>query len=102
MSALPGRRLERALTRAAAIAGVPIAIESHRETAWASATFAGAHHHVEASAASGDALARWLAALDGSAIEVPGHLVAELRLSAALASGAVTRFRLDGVTVAAS
>lgn len=99
---LPGRRLARALTRVAADAGVPIVIERHDETAWASATFAGARHCLEASAASGEPLARWLAGLDGAALDVPGHLVADLHVHTAAAAGAITRFRVDGVTVAAS
>lgn len=99
---LPGRRLQRALTRDAARAGVPISIEHHREMSWESATFSGARHLVDVSAVSGEALGRWLRAIDAAAIEVPGHIVADLQVGGAASANGITRFRLTGVTVAAA
>lgn len=93
-------RLERALLRDAAGAGADIRIEASHYDVWASATFSGGHHRFEASGASGDGLDRWLAGLGEAAIEVPGHVVADLSLAACERAAGVTRFRLEGVTVA--
>ena len=94
-----GARFERALLRAATLAGADIRIERHASEAWHSATFAGGRHRVEASGRSGERLDAWLARLGDAAIEVPGHLVADLTVAACERAAGVTRFRLEGVTV---
>ena len=53
-------RLERALTRSAAAAGAPLAVERHDIVEWRSATFAGDRHRLIASALSSERLDRWL------------------------------------------
>lgn len=93
-------RLERALARSAAAAGTPLAVERHDVVAWHSATFAGDRHRLVASAASGERLDRWLARLDTLDLAVPGHVVADLKVAACEHLGDVTRFRIDGLTVA--
>jgi hypothetical protein len=93
-------RLERALRVSATQAGTELDVAEHRTDAWRSATFAGDRHIVEGSAPSGPALDRWLAALPTLDLPVPGHVVAELSLAACRRSGDVTRFRIDGLTVA--
>lgn len=93
-------RLERALVASAARAGTPIRIERHVAQAWHSATFAGGRHRLEASAASGARLDAWLAMLGETAIEVPGHIVADLSVVECTRTPDATRFRLDGLTVA--
>lgn len=93
-------RLERALCASARRAGVPIAIASHAAREWRSATFTGARHVVEACGTRGDALDAWLATLQDDELAVPGHVVAELRVSAREGAGDAARFRLEGVTVA--
>ena len=98
MSGAAGR-LERALVRSAARAGAAIRIERQSAQAWRSATFAGDRHRLEASAASGPGLDAWLGSLDDGAIDVPGHLVAELAVRACERGAGTTRFRLEGVTV---
>ncbi|KQT33371.1 hypothetical protein ASG29_04750 [Sphingomonas sp. Leaf412] len=99
MSGAAGR-LERALLRDADRAGAPIRIERHASESWHSATFAGGRHRLEASGASGARLDAWLAGLDEAAIEVPGHVLADLSVAACHRAGAVTRFRVEGLTVA--
>lgn len=99
MSALPGRRLERALARAAGRAGVVLAIDRHEEQAWSSATFVGARHVLDARATSGEALSRWLAAIAPEQLAVPGHLVAELTLQRCVSGTGETRVRMTGTTV---
>lgn len=92
-------RLERALIASAARAGAAIRVERHAAEAWHSATFAGGRHRLEASAASGARLDAWLAALGEAAIEVPGHVVADLALVECVRTPDATRFRIDGLTV---
>lgn len=99
MSGVAGR-LERALLRAATRAGAPIRIDGHASEAWHSATFAGGRHRLEASGVTGARLDAWLAALDDAAIEVPGHVVADLSVAACERVGMRTRFRVNGLTVA--
>jgi hypothetical protein len=94
-------RLDQALTTSALQAGAAILIREHRATAWHSATFAGGRHQLEASAPSGETLDRWLSRLDADTVRLPGHIVAQLSVGACDRSGPVTRFRLDGLTVAA-
>lgn len=98
--ACPLRRFEAAVTRSAARAGTPLAIEAHRGTAWHSATFTGHRHALEACAPPSPALERWLGALPGLELAVAGAQVAELKLGACLREGAAIRFRIEGVTVA--
>ncbi len=93
-------RFERALLRAATLAGADIRIERHASEAWHSATFAGGRHRVEASGRSDVRLDEWLAQLGDEAIEVPGHVVADLTVATCERAAGVTRFRLEGVTVA--
>lgn len=77
MSRAPGlvRQLLRALARSATHAGCAAALTHNGETPWATATFAGARHHL---AATGDpaALARWLAMLPEAELPLTGWFVA--------------------------
>ena len=95
-----GTRLERALLRDAAEVGADIRIEASASEAWHSATFAGGRHRMEASGVSGARLDRWLAGLGEAGITVPGHVLADLSIAACERGGGVTRFRVEGVTVA--
>lgn len=92
-------RLERALTRSAAAAGAPFAVERHDIVEWRSATFAGDRHRLVASAASSERLDRWLARVATLELAVPGQVVADLRIVGCERVGDVTRFRIDGLTV---
>ncbi|MGK6324567.1 hypothetical protein ACMGDM_15995 [Sphingomonas sp. DT-51] len=94
-------RLERALTRSAARAGASVAIERHRAEAWRSATFAGDRHELVVSGTSDARLDAWLDSLDPYALELPGHLLAELRVASRARDAGMTRARLEGVTVVA-
>lgn len=93
-------RFERALCASASRAGAPITVASHAASEWRSATFNGARHVLEASGPRGDALDRWLAALEEADLSVPGHMVAELRVGARDGTGTSAYFRLEGVMVA--
>lgn len=95
-------QLTRALAASSLHAGAPIEAIASRETAWRSATFTGARHEVEASAASGAALDRWLARIGDDELDLRGHLLAEARLGSVTRAGGSTRFTLSAVTVAAA
>lgn len=95
----PARRLEQALTASAIGAGICVQIDAHRTIAWYSATFAGDRHQLEARATSCARLDRWLSSVPTLDIILPGHLLAELSIAHCERIGAVTRFRIDGVTV---
>ncbi|MEH3047054.1 hypothetical protein [Sphingomonas adhaesiva] len=98
--ALVTARLERALARSAADAGTMLAVERHDVVEWHSATFAGDRHRLFASATSGERLDAWLARVDTLDLAMPGHVIADLKVSACERLGDVTRFRIDGLTVA--
>ena len=87
------RGLERALTRSAALAGAELAIERHRMTPWHSATFSGARHDILASAMSGDRLDQWLD------LPLRGGLLTDIRVAAWERAGAMTRLRIESVTL---
>ncbi|KQN92770.1 hypothetical protein ASE95_08930 [Sphingomonas sp. Leaf231] len=93
-------RFERAVTRSAARAGAPVAVERHTATGWHSATFSGDRHELVVSAAPGAPLDRWtdgLAALD---LGIPGQLLADLRVATRERSGDRVTLHLEGLTVA--
>ena len=69
------RRLARALEASAAAAGCVVRVTSVRERPWSSATFIGAQH---ALVVEGAGAAEWLAGVSAAALDVPGHVVAEL------------------------
>ena len=70
-------RLERAMIRHAAHAGVDLTIGDTASTAWASATFLGARHRLNL-AMAGAAARDWLADLAEADLPIPGHLVADV------------------------
>lgn len=92
-------RLERALARSAERAGAPLHVETHRVTAWHSATFSGDRHELVASAASGDRLERWLSDLGDLDVQLPGTLIAELTIAGYERAAETTRFTINGVTL---
>lgn len=71
-------RLERALIRAAAAAGIDAAVIAADSTRWASATFTGARHQLRLSAPHSGALDAWLAGLSEHEFNLRTHLVADL------------------------
>ncbi len=76
-------RLERTLVASAAAAGVALSVEGARATEWASATFVGARHHLRLALSGGAAaVADWLDALPETELPMPGHLVADLIVTA--------------------
>lgn len=93
------RGLERALTRSAALAGAELAVERHRMTPWHSATFSGARHDILASAMSGDRLDQWLAQLPAVDLPLRGGLLTDIRVAACERAGAMTRLRIESVTL---
>ena len=97
MSAL---QFERALARSAARAGAALAIASHRATAWHSATFSGDRHELTLHATPGAALDAWSDALPALDLGLPGHLLADLRITARERHGDRTTLHFDGLTVA--
>ena len=93
-------QFERALARSAARAGATLAVEHHRATAWHSATFSGDRHELTLEATPGAALDAWTAALPALDLALPGHLLADLRLTARERCGDRTTLRIEGLTVA--
>ncbi|WP_394652491.1 hypothetical protein [uncultured Sphingomonas sp.] len=72
-------RLERALVKHAAAAGVGLTIDAMASTRWASATFVGARHRLELVVA-GDGAELWLEELAEADLPIPGHLVADVAM----------------------
>lgn len=61
-------------------------VRAHRETSWASITFAGARHRVELAFGGADAVAAgeaFIAALPDHEFAIPGQLVADATVTAA-------------------
>jgi hypothetical protein len=81
------RQLTRALAASAAAEGCAPMLTHEGETAWATATFAGARHHFSATAAPRP-LARWLAMLPEAELPLTGWFVASC--AATIAGGAAT------------
>lgn len=75
-------RLERTLVASAAAAGVALSVVEALATEWASATFVGARHHLRLALSGGAAVADWLDALPEADLPMPGHLVADLIVTA--------------------
>lgn len=77
-----GTLLTRALDRQARHARCPIEIVSADWDRWASATFTGARHHLSLSTFPCPAAEAWLAGLREAEFDLPGHLVADLAVTA--------------------
>ncbi len=93
-------QFERALARSAANAGAALAVESHRATAWHSATFSGDRHELIVSGSPAATLATWSADLPALDLRLPGHLLADLRVAALDRRGDRVTLRIEGLTVA--
>lgn len=92
--------LGRALVASAAAAGARIEIGGSTATAWHSATFNGTRHRIDAQAAAHPATSGWLEALDPLALSLPGHLVADVAVTAVDREADRLRLRFEAVTVA--
>jgi hypothetical protein len=73
-------------------------LEGQRQTAWASATFAGARHELDFVAERSAALDTWLSALPEAEFALRGHLVADINVDERIDSDAVT-LRIEALTV---
>ncbi|AJP72938.1 hypothetical protein [Sphingomonas hengshuiensis] len=92
--------LRRALARSAELAGAPIAVGADRVARWSSGTFEGGRHVVELHGAYGPAMDAWLGGLGDTELRIPGHLVADLVVSAVSSAGGRTDATLEALTVA--
>lgn len=92
-------RFARALARSASRAGTTLAVESHRVTAWHSATFSGDRHELEVCARTDAHLDDWTAALPALDLSLPGQLLADLRVVAHHRHGDTARLRIAALTV---
>jgi hypothetical protein len=91
--------IERALLADAARWGVTFAVERARATAWASATFSGARHHLTVRGESAARAQGWLAALPEAELPVRGNLVADLAVLAQARDGDAWSAELELLTV---
>lgn len=94
-----GTLLARALTASAAAGGCPVTVAAADWSRWASATFTGARHSIELSAAPSPALIAWIAALPEAELVLRGHLVADLSVVAVRHADAGITIELEILTV---
>lgn len=91
--------LERAIAASAMAHGITIAFDATHMTAWESATFSGARHVLEARTTAADAIHCWLTHLPEAELPLPGHLVADLAITAVAQVGDGHRFTIEALTV---
>jgi hypothetical protein len=91
--------LGRAMTDSAARAGIAITIADRSSRAWASATFEGARIGYRIEAGDDDCLTRWLAALPDAEWQLPGHLVADLAVTARSAMAGRAAVEIEALTL---
>lgn len=96
-----GVALTRSLTGAAARAGCPVDVTDSDWRRWASATFSGARHCLSLSGSPSAAFDAWLDRLGEVDVPVPGHLVADLTVSAVRRCDARIEVDLEVLTVEA-
>lgn len=89
----PHARIARALVASAAPFGVSVALAAVHERPWASATFVGVRLTIDLAIAGGEP-ADWLATLAEADLPIPGHLVADLVVTAAGAATATLEMLL--------
>lgn len=91
--------LERALIGAARDAGLCLSVDAADWTRWASATFTGARHELQISAAASPALDAWLGGLCEHEFRLPGHVVADLTVASARREGGTSHIGIEALTV---
>ena len=89
-----GARLGRAL---AAEPGV--VVTARTATRWASATFTGARHELRLTVPASPAIEQWLADLPEADFAIPGHLVADLAITAMTATAERLDVCIEALTV---
>jgi hypothetical protein len=80
-------------------------LEKSAAVSWASATFIGERHifdHILSGANALEAATRFEAALGTEEFEIPGHIVADIIVSAREARGAETLITIEALTVEAA
>ncbi|WBH17255.1 hypothetical protein [Sphingomonas radiodurans] len=95
----PTDLLGRALAASAARAGARIDLADGQATPWHSATFTGARHAFAAQAPTGYPLGKWLAMIGDTDLPLPGHLVADVAITAREECGGLLHFRIEALTV---
>jgi len=90
-----GTRLARALEAS----GPGVVVTRRTAMRWASVTFSGARHEVHGTAPASSALEHWLDALPEAEFAIPGHLVADLTITAMTATAERVDFTIEALTV---
>ena len=92
-----GTRLARALEAS----GPGVIVTRRTATRWASVTFTGARHDLHCTAPASPALEQWLADLPEAEFVIPGHLVADLTITAMTATAERIEVWIEALTVEA-
>lgn len=80
-------------------AGCPVRVTTSSLTPWASATFAGARHHLQLEADENEALDRWLADLPEADLPTRGCLVADMVVQSVHRASGIATIEIEALTV---
>lgn len=94
-----GTLVTRNVEQAARRYGCGVRVQSVQSTRWASATFNGERHRLQASAAPSPALDKWLAELGDADFSIRGHLVADIHVRSIQRAAELVGIELEVLTL---
>jgi hypothetical protein len=90
-----GTRLARAIERMRP----GVAVVERSAAPWASVTFSGARHRIGVSVADAPGVGKWIERLPEAEFAIPGHIVADLAVTATARRGGRVAVTIEALTV---